>query len=45
VVEIVSAGRLRRSPFYASTVKEGAESLLTYNRMLIPRGYGDRAAE
>lgn len=24
---------------------EGAESLLTYNRMLIPRGYGDREAE
>lgn len=43
--EIVSAGRLRKSPFYASTIKEGAESLLTYNRMLIPRGYGDREAE
>ncbi|MEM6659606.1 MAG: glycine cleavage T C-terminal barrel domain-containing protein [Pseudomonadota bacterium] len=43
--QIVSAGRLRKSPFYASTVKEGAESLLTYNRMLIPRGYGDREAE
>ncbi|MEM7271824.1 MAG: glycine cleavage T C-terminal barrel domain-containing protein [Actinomycetota bacterium] len=24
---------------------EGAESFLTYNRMLIPRGYGDREAE
>ncbi|MEM6371381.1 MAG: glycine cleavage T C-terminal barrel domain-containing protein [Pseudomonadota bacterium] len=43
--EIVSAGRLRRSPFYESTLKEGAETLLTYNRMLIPRGYGDREAE
>ena len=43
--EIVSAGRLRKSPFYESTIKEGAESLLTYNRMLIPRGYGDREAE
>ncbi|MEM8877832.1 MAG: glycine cleavage T C-terminal barrel domain-containing protein [Pseudomonadota bacterium] len=43
--EIVSAGRLRKSPFYASTVTDGAESLLTYNRMLIPRGYGDREAE
>lgn len=42
---IVSAGRLRRSPFYQSTLDEGAESLLTYNRMLIPRGYGDREAE
>ncbi|MEL6205332.1 MAG: glycine cleavage T C-terminal barrel domain-containing protein [Pseudomonadota bacterium] len=45
MVEIVSAGRLRKSPFYASTIAEGAESLLTYNRMLIPRGYGDREAE
>lgn len=42
---IVSAGRLRRSPFYRSTIAAGAESLLTYNRMLIPRGYGDREAE
>ena len=45
MVAIVSAGRLRRSPFYHSTIEEGAESLLTYNRMLIPRGYGDREAE
>lgn len=45
MVEIVSAGRLRRSPFYESTIADGAESLLTYNRMLIPRGYGDREAE
>ena len=42
---IVAAGRLRTSPFYKSTLAEGAESLLTYNRMLIPRGYGDREAE
>lgn len=45
MVEIVSAGRLRKSPFYDSTIRDGAESLLTYNRMLIPRGYGDREAE
>lgn len=45
MVEIVSAGRLRKSPFYRSTIEDGAESLLTYNRMLIPRGYGDREAE
>lgn len=42
---IVSAGRLRKSPFYESTIEEGAEALLTYNGMLIPRGYGDREAE
>ncbi|WP_305988267.1 glycine cleavage T C-terminal barrel domain-containing protein [Roseibium sp. MMSF_3544] len=45
MAEIVSAGRLRKSPYYHSTIAEGAESLLTYNRMLIPRGYGDREAE
>ncbi|MEM8820381.1 MAG: glycine cleavage T C-terminal barrel domain-containing protein [Pseudomonadota bacterium] len=45
MVPIVEGGRLRRSPFYRSTIAEGAESLLTYNRMLIPRGYGDREAE
>ncbi|WP_420334465.1 glycine cleavage T C-terminal barrel domain-containing protein [Roseibium sp.] len=45
MAEIVSAGRFRKSPYYLSTIAEGAESLLTYNRMLIPRGYGDRQAE
>ena len=45
MVNIVSAGRLRNSPFYRSTIEEGAETLLTYNNMLIPRGYGDREAE
>lgn len=45
MAEIVSAGRLRKSPFYQSTIDAGAESLLTYNNMLIPRGYGDREVE
>ncbi|MEM7076226.1 MAG: glycine cleavage T C-terminal barrel domain-containing protein [Pseudomonadota bacterium] len=45
MAQIVSAGRLRKSPFYQSTIDEGAETLLTYNNMLIPRGYGDREAE
>ncbi|MEM1076367.1 MAG: glycine cleavage T C-terminal barrel domain-containing protein [Pseudomonadota bacterium] len=45
MAQIVSAGRLRKSPFYRSTLDEGAETLLTYNNMLIPRGYGDREAE
>ncbi len=45
MVPIVAAGRFRKSPYYRSTIDEGAESLLTYNRMLIPRGYGDREAE
>ncbi|MEM9605225.1 MAG: glycine cleavage T C-terminal barrel domain-containing protein [Pseudomonadota bacterium] len=45
MAHIVSAGRLRKSPFYHSTMAEGAETLLTYNNMLIPRGYGDHEAE
>lgn len=45
MAHIVSAGRLRKSPFYQSTIDEGAETLLTYNNMLVPRGYGDREAE
>ncbi|MEM9781430.1 MAG: glycine cleavage T C-terminal barrel domain-containing protein [Pseudomonadota bacterium] len=45
MAEIQAAGRLRKSPFYKSTMAEGAEALLTYNRMLIPRGYGNREAE
>ncbi|MEM6617914.1 MAG: glycine cleavage T C-terminal barrel domain-containing protein [Pseudomonadota bacterium] len=38
-------GRIRRSPFHDAVLAEGAESFLTYNRMLIPRGYGDTEAE
>lgn len=45
MVVIVPAGRIRLSPFHASTVTEGAESFLVYNRMQIPRGYGDSEAE
>lgn len=45
MIPIVSGGRLRTSPFHQSTVEEGAESFLTYNGMLIPRGYGNREAE
>ncbi len=45
MAEILAGGRFRRSPFYRSTIAEGAESFLPYNRMLVPRGYGDREAE
>ena len=37
--------RVRRSPFYASTIAEGVVSFTTYNHMLMPTGYGDREAE
>ncbi len=45
MTKILPAGRLRRSPFHEATLAEGAEAFLPYNRMLIPRGYGDPEAE
>ncbi|MEM6941910.1 MAG: glycine cleavage T C-terminal barrel domain-containing protein [Pseudomonadota bacterium] len=45
MTKILPAGRLRRSPFYEATLRDGAEAFLPYNRMLIPRGYGDPEAE
>jgi len=45
VTKILPAGRLRHSPFYEATLRDGAEAYLPYNRMLIPRGYGDPEAE
>ena len=37
--------RVRRSPFFDSTVAEGVVSFSPYNRMLMPTGYGDPMAE
>ena len=37
--------RLRRSAFYASTVKDGVKSFAPYNHMLMPTSYGDPEAE
>lgn len=37
--------RVRRSPFYASTVAAGATGFVPYNRMLMPTGYGDPEGE
>ena len=45
MTNILPVGRLRRSPYYNATLREGAEGFVPYNRMLIPRGYGDREAE
>ncbi|MEM8597509.1 MAG: glycine cleavage system protein T, partial [Pseudomonadota bacterium] len=45
MANIVSGGRLRKSPFYDATIAEGAESRLSYKRMLVPRGDGGREAE
>lgn len=45
MAEIARHTRLRRSPYYESTVAEGVTLFGTYNRMLMPFGYGDREAE
>ncbi len=45
MAEILSAGRFRKSPYYNSTIADGAQNLVTCSRMLLPRGYGDREAE
>ena len=37
---ITPSTRLRRSPFFASTVAEGVTSFSVYNQMLMPTGYG-----
>ena len=37
--------RLRASPFFDSTVAAGATDFTSYNRMLMPTGYGDPEAE
>ncbi len=43
--EIFPHTRLRRSPFYESTIADGATCFSTYNRMLLPLGYGDPESE
>jgi len=43
--EISIGSRIRKSPFYESTVAAGARSFTIYNKMYMPTGYGDPAAE
>lgn len=42
---IMPTTRLRPSPFFNATVKEGVKSFAPYNSMLMPMGYGDPMAE
>ncbi len=37
--------RMKRSPFYDSTVKEGVRSFYPYNNMFLPTGYGNSEKE
>lgn len=43
--ELTTSARLRRSPYFATTVAEGANSFTTYNHMLMPTGYGNAELE
>jgi glycine cleavage system aminomethyltransferase T len=38
--EITPTTRLRRSPYFDSTVRDGVKGFLPYNQMLMPTGYG-----
>jgi glycine cleavage system aminomethyltransferase T len=42
---ITPSARLRPSPFYDATVKEGVTAFTTYNHMLMPTSYGHPEAE
>jgi len=43
--QISSSPRVRRSPFFDSTVADGVTSFTSYNHMLMPTSYGDPVAE
>lgn len=45
MASIVPSTRLRASPFYEATLREGVSGFATYNQMLLPTGYGDPARE
>lgn len=42
---ITPSARLRPSPFYEATLKEGVKAFTTYNHMLMPTSYGHPEAE
>ena len=42
---IQRGARLRRSPFFNSTLKEGCWSYTVYNHMFLPTGYDDLEKE
>ena len=42
---ITPSARLRPSPYYEATLKEGVTTFTTYNHMLMPTGFGDPEGE
>jgi aminomethyltransferase len=45
MVSLTVSPRIRKSPFYQSTVRAGVTDFSLYNKMLMPTSYGDLAAE
>ena len=42
---IFPTARLRPSPFYQSVLKEGLQTAMVYNRMILPASYGNPEEE
>ena len=45
VTTLTPSTRIRPSPFHAATLAAGLTHVTTYNRMILPTGYGDARAE
>ena len=43
--EFTPTPRVKRSPFYDATVRDGVKSFYPYNNMFLPTGYGDPEKE
>lgn len=44
-VTLMMSPRIRRSPFYEATVRDGVTHFTVYNKMLMPTSFGNLAAE
>ncbi len=45
MAEITIGSRIKKSPFYAATIADGATHFTIYNRMYMPTSYGDPLGE
>lgn len=44
-ITLMMSPRIRRSPFYAATVRDGVSHFTVYNKMLMPTSFGNLEAE
>ncbi len=44
-IDLMMSPRIRRSPFYEATVRDGASHFTVYNKMLMPTSFGNLQAE